>query len=250
MIPRGRKAPKLWPADPWNLSWIVSSGSPAPPYRRVSSLPRIVPTVRLTLRIGSSSETGSPRSSAGRQAGRSVVQSSDCSMPWSWSWTLRTATSGPDLRPVEDLAEIEAAGLVVVDRLSHVEQVAAADHLVDRAEAELRHQLAHLLGDELEEVDDVLGAAAELLAELRVLGGDPDRAGVEVADPHHDAAHDHQRRRGEPVFLGSQQRRDHHVAAGLELAVGLDDDPVAELVQDERLLRLGQAELPGDARRA
>ena len=103
-------------------------------------------------------------------------------------------------------------------------------------------------GDELEEVDDVLGLAGELLAELRVLRGDADRAGVEVADPHHDAAHDHQRGGREPVLLGAQQRGDDHVAAGLQLAVGLHDDPVAEPVQDERLLRLGQAELPGDAR--
>ena len=87
----------------------------------------------------------------------------------------------------------------------------------------------------------------ELLAELRVLGGDADRAGVEVADPHHDAAHDDQRGGGEAVLLGAQERGDDHVAAGLQLAVGLDDDPVAEPVQDQRLLGLGQAELPGDA---
>jgi hypothetical protein len=37
----------------------------------------------------------------------------------------------------------------VVDRRLEVEQIDAADHLVDRAEAELRHELAHFLGDEL-----------------------------------------------------------------------------------------------------
>ena len=54
-------------------------------------------------------------------------------------------------------------------------------------------------------------------------------------------------RRGEAVLLGAQQRGDHDVAAGLQLAVGLDDDPVAQLVQDQGLLGLGQAQLPGDA---
>ena len=34
------------------------------------------------------------------------------------------------------------------------------------------------------------------------------------------------------------------VAAGLELAVGLDDDPVAQAVEQQGLLGLGQAELP------
>ena len=57
-----------------------------------------------------------------------------------------------------------------------------------RAEAELGHDLAQLLGDEEHEVDDVLGLARELLAQLRVLRRDADRAGVEVADAHHDAA--------------------------------------------------------------
>ena len=53
-MPRGTNAPKLWPAEPLKLSWIVSSGRPAAPYLRVTSLPVIVPTTRLTLRIGSS----------------------------------------------------------------------------------------------------------------------------------------------------------------------------------------------------
>ena len=38
---------------------------------------------------------------------------------------------------------------------------------------------------------------------------------------------DHQRSGREAEFLGAEQRRDHHVAAGLELAVDLDHDPVA-----------------------
>ena len=91
------------------------------------------------------------------------------------------------------------------------------------------------------------GLPAELLAQLRVLGGDADRAGVEVADPHHDAAHHDQRRGGEAVLLRAQQGGDHHVAAGLQLAVGLHDDPVAQLVQHQGLLGLGQPQLPGDA---
>ena len=51
-MPRGRKAPKLWPAEPVKSIWMVSSGRPSPPWRRVSSEPSIVPTVRLTLAMG------------------------------------------------------------------------------------------------------------------------------------------------------------------------------------------------------
>ena len=37
VIPLGVNAPKLWPADPVNVSRMVSSGSPSPPCRFVSS---------------------------------------------------------------------------------------------------------------------------------------------------------------------------------------------------------------------
>ncbi len=56
-----------------------------------------------------------------------------------------------------------------------------------------------------------------------------------------------QRRGGEAELLGAQQRGDGHVAAGLELAVGLHDDAAAQVVQHQRLVRLGEAELPGQA---
>ena len=102
--------------------------------------------------------------------------------------------------------------------------------------------------DEHHEVDHVLGLALELLAQLRVLGRDPDRAGIEMADPHHDAARGDQRRGREAEFLGAEQRRDRHVAAGLELAVGLDADAPAQIVQHQGLLGLGQAQLPRRSR--
>ena len=44
----------------------------------------------------------------------------------------------------------------MIDRFRHVELVDAPDHLVDRPESELRHQLAHVLGDEAEEILDEL----------------------------------------------------------------------------------------------
>ena len=125
-----------------------------------------------------------------------------------------------------------------------VEQVAAADDLVERAVAELGEVLAHLLRDELEEVHDELGLAREPLAQLGVLRGDADGAGVEVADAHHDAALHDERRRGEAELLGAEQRADDDVAPGLQLPVDLHDHAVAHAVEHERLLGLGEAELP------
>ncbi len=91
------------------------------------------------------------------------------------------------------------------------------------------------------------GLAGELRAQHGVLRGDADRAGVEVALAHHDAAQRDQRRGGEAELLGAQQRGDGDVAAGLQFAVGLHADAAAQVVHDQHLLRFGEAELPGSA---
>jgi len=96
------------------------------------------------------------------------------------------------LRLVQDRGEVEPLGLPVGDGGPGVEPVDAAYHLGDRAEAELGHQLTDLFGEHEEEVDDVLRLPGELLPQFGILRGDADRAGVEVALPHHDAAHHHQ----------------------------------------------------------
>ena len=113
-----------------------------------------------------------------------------------------------------------------------------------RADAELRHDRARLLGDEEEVVHDVLGPAGELLAQHRVLRRHADRAGVQVALAHHDAALGDQRRGREAELVGAEQRADDDVAPGLHLAVGLHADAAAQAVEHQRLLRLGQAQLP------
>ncbi len=94
------------------------------------------------------------------------------------------------------------------------------------------------------------GVPVNFLRSSGILRRDAHRAGVQVADAHHDAAHHHQRRRGEAELLGAEQRADHDVAAGLHLAVHLHDDAVAQLVQHQHLLRLGQARAPTAGPRA
>src|SRR5213078_3825320 len=155
---------------------------------------------------------------------------------------------GRHVRGVEYLRQVHALRLPVPRDVAHVEHVDAPDHVVDGADAERGHDLAQLLGDEHHEVDHVLGLALELPPQHRVLGRDADRAGVEMADAHHDAARGDQRGRGEAVLLGAEERRDGDVTPGLQLPVGLDPDAPAEIVGDQDLLRLGEAELPGDAR--
>ena len=180
----------------------------------------MVPTVRLTLRMDSS--TGDffaafrgPVASLGDD-----VVSRAFSRPWS-CWLAYDFDVVVGVGGHEDGGEVEALGFPVVDGVADVEHVHAADHVVERAEAELGHDLADFFGEEEEEVDDVFGLAGEFLAELGVLRGDADGAGVEVALAHHDAAERDERRGGEAEFFGAEQRGDDDVAAGLELAVGL-----------------------------
>ena len=114
-------------------------------------------------------------------------------------------------------------------------------------EAERGHDLPGLLGDHEEVVDHVLGLPGEAGAEHRVLRGDADGAGVEVALAHHDAAKRDQRRRGEAEFFGAQDRGDHDIATGLELAVGFQPHARAQVVEHQRLVRLSDAQFPGNA---
>jgi hypothetical protein len=93
----------------------------------------------------------------------------------------------------------------------------------------------------------VLGLPLVLGAQVLTLRGDADRAGVQVALADHRAARRHQRGRTEAEGLGAEQRRDDHVAAGLEPAVDAQQHALAQAVLDQHLLRLGEPELPGDA---
>ena len=111
----------------------------------------------------------------------------------------RLRTRAPPRRVILDVGrrehqrEVHAAGLPVLDRVAGLQQVDPAHEVLEAADAEARHQLAGLLGHHEEEVDHVLGQAGEALAQLGVLRGDAHRAGVEVADAHHDAAEGDQR---------------------------------------------------------
>ena len=195
------------------------------------------------LRIASSALTGFLLSSAGLHSSISLL-SSTLSRPWSCASQLKMATDLRHARLVEHLREVEALGLPVLDGAVLIQHFRLPDHLVERAEAERGHQLAHLLGDEEEVVDHVLGLALELGAQHRVLRGDADRAGVQVALAHHDAAGRDQRRGREAELVGAEQRADDNVAPRSHAAVDLHGDAPAQAVQHERLVRLGEADLP------
>ena len=136
------------------------------------------------------------------------------------------------------------------DGLGLVEHLHLADHFLEARVAHLGHQLAHFLGDEEQVVDDVLGLAGEAGAQHRVLRGDANRAGVEVALAHHDAAGRDQRGGGHAELVGAEQGADHHVTAGADAAIDLHRDTAAQLVAHQRLVGFGKADFPRASRHA
>ncbi len=129
-----------------------------------------------------------------------------------------------------------------------LEQVGPADDVVEALGAQRGEDRPDLLAHLGEVVDDVIGAALEAGPQLGILGRDPDGAGVEVADAHHDAAGGDQGGGREAELVGAEQCGDDDVAAGPHLAVGLEHDPRAQPALDQGLLGLGQAELPRGTR--
>ncbi len=207
----------------------------------------MAPTVRSALRTGASIVTACPCSSA-ISAWAISSRSSTSAIGWACRSAWRIAISGPTsgLWKIRVKSRPFAFQWSIAAFLSRRSEL--ADHLRDGAEAHRGHEFAHLLGDEEEVVDDVLGQSLEALAQHRVLRRDADRAGVEVALAHHDAAGGDQRRGREAELVGAEQRRDDDVAPGAQAAVGLEHDAAAQAVQHEGLLRLGKADLPGRAR--
>ncbi len=157
-MPLGRNAPNDWPAEPVRVTSIDPGGRPCSPRRTVTSWPSIVPTARSVFLIGSSISTRAAVLEHDAAATDQLVVEVLVEL------VVLLAQVAPrlGLREVgsdEHGREVEALRLPVRDGAVDVEQVAAADDLVERAVAELGEVLAHLLRDELEEVHDELGLA-------------------------------------------------------------------------------------------
>ncbi len=125
-----------------------------------------------------------------------------------------------------------------------LEHLHLADDLVEAGVAHLGEQQPDLFSKVEEEVDDVLGRTLETLAQHRILRRHADRAGVQVALAHHDAAGRDQRGRREAELVGAEQGADHDVAARAQAAVDLQRDPAAQAVAHQRLVGFRQSHLP------
>jgi hypothetical protein len=74
--------------------------------------------------------------------------------------------------------QVDVLSLCVPEILADLEHLGVANHLVDCPVSELGHDGAQLIGNVVEEIDDMFGRTLEFLAELGILSSDTDGAGV------------------------------------------------------------------------
>ena len=96
-------------------------------------------------------------------------------------------------------------------------------------------QEPNLFSEHEEKVDDVFRLSGEFLSEFRILSGDSDGAGVEVALAHHGAAHHDERHGGKADLVRAEHGGDRDVVSRPHLSVGLKDNSGAEVVHGQHL---------------
>ena len=161
---------------------------------------------------------------------------------------IRGEVHGTVVSVSQDVVQAHRVHEALRQVLPPLQQGLASHQFLHGAHSQAGHDASEFLGDEEHEVHDVFRSAPEPAAQVRVLGGHPHGAGIQVAGAHHDAAHGHQRSRGETEFLRAQDRGDGHVPSGEELAVGLQDDPFPQSVLDEGAVSFAQSQFPGQSR--
>ena len=156
------------------------------------------------------------------------------------------ASEGPVLA---DVGPHQQGGEVRPDaRVLGVQQVAAADDLLERPGPHRRQRATDILGDQSEQLHHLFDRARVLGSQVLPLGGDSHRARVLMALSDHLAPEGDQGQRAETVPVGAQQRGHHDVLAGPDPAVGLERDRSAEPVRHECLMGLGESDLPRGSR--
>ncbi len=132
----------------------------------------------------------------------------------------------------------------------HLDEVCATDNLLEALHSDFCKILTHLFCQEREEIDHIVGSAHETLAKCLVLCSHTDRAGVGVALAHHHTSQHDERQCAETELVSTQQCHDDHILGGFQLSIGLQPHLVTESIHHQCLLRLCQANLRTDARKA
>ena len=131
---------------------------------------------------------------------------------------------------------------------ARAEAVVPASEIAERMGAKLGEAIANFFGERAEISDDHFRLAVEFGAELFVLRGDADGAGVEMALAGHDAADGEERGGAETEFVGAEESANDDVARKFQAAVDAKRDARTEACANERVVRFAKADFPGQTR--
>ena len=93
----------------------------------------------------------------------------------------------------------------------------------------------------------MFGHTGEAFAKGCFLGSHPDWAVIGVTNAGHDAALSNHRNGPKAIFFGPEKGRYHNIPAGLETAIGSEQDAITQSVLQQRPMHFGQSQLPGTA---
>ena len=121
-----------------------------------------------------------------------------------------------------------------------VEKVSLTNGLVHGTETKARENFPNFLREEFKEVHNKLRLSTEALSQYRVLRCNPDRAGVQMANSHQDAAGDNKRSGRKSKLFRTKQSCHDHIFAGLHLPIDLYRNTVAKTIEHQSLLSFGK----------
>ena len=210
-MPGASQAPNLWPAEPWSVTRIVSSRQPRRRRARFATSLREQPADgAVDVADGDLGRRPARRCSIAARAASISSQSSASGE----RRVLRRARAGSGVPAGtsgmrEHVREVDAARLPVLDRVVGLEQVDAADQVVERARRRAGAMIWRASSaTKKKKLTTCSGWPWKRLRSSGSCVAMPDRARVQVAGAHHDAARRDQRRGREAHLVGAEQRGD------------------------------------------
>ena len=116
--------------------------------------------------------------------------------------------------------------------LLFLKEIGTSHKLIHTADTELTHIFTQLLCNKSHKVNDIFRFSGKTLTKLRILGCDTNRAGIQVADTHHDASHGYKRSGCKTEFFRTKDGCNGNITAAHQFSVCLDPDLVTKAVHN------------------
>src|SRR3982751_3206383 len=102
---------------------------------------------------------------------------------------------------------------------SCLEAIYLSDHFINSSESKFRHDLSQFLSYEFEKVYDMICIACKSFTQFRILCGNTDRTGIQMAFAHHDTTFNDQCCSCNAPFFCAKQSCNCDITACSQLSV-------------------------------